>query len=277
MTVHTRRMGTPGGLPTLLAHCFLGHGGTWAPLVAALKTPIDALAFDMPGHGRSPMPDPPGDLHKTVSGLIGELAPQPSLVIGHSFGGASALRHAVERPEQVRGLVLIEPVFFAAARHTAEWQDYARQHGAINEALAAGQNEPAARMFYAFNDSSRDWDALPQPARDQMAAQIALLPATEPGVVHDTGGLLAPGRLEALDCPVLLLAGKRSPPMFRAVVAALAAILPRARVELVQGAGHMLPMTHAGEAAARIDGWLLEQGLAPGNDSETAKQKPRVG
>jgi lipase len=39
---------------------------------------------------------------------------QPVDVIGHSFGGTVALRLAVERPDLVRSLVLIEPVFVAA-------------------------------------------------------------------------------------------------------------------------------------------------------------------
>lgn len=273
--IHRIELGQPDGLPAVLAHCFLGHSGTWARLVDALAQPLAAQAFDLPGHGRSPMPAAPGDLHAEVSALIGGMVAQPSLLVGHSFGGASALRFALRHPQRVLGLVLIEPVMFAAARAEPEFAAYQRQSAPMDAALQRGDFDAAARAFYAFNDSSRDWDQLPAAARALMTAQVALLPSTVAGVMEDSGGLLAPGLIEGFAPPVLLIAGAQSPAIFRAVVRVLADRLPNAEAVTLADAGHMAPMTHAPQVAAILDDWIARKVLGPA--ARAPNKEPRVG
>lgn len=259
--IHSRPFGAPGGVPTLMAHCFLGHSGGWAQLAEAITPPLEAVAFDMPGHGRSPMPDTVGDLHAVVTDLIDGMVTQPTLLIGHSFGGASLLRFALRNPERVLGLVLFEPVFVAAALADPTYtpqdsdSDYA-------DLARSGQLEDAAREFFTFNDPTRDWMALPAAARQMMTAQMRLLPATEPGVVEDSGNLLAPGLMEGFAPPVLLIGGDRSPPMFPAIIRALAKRLPTVERVVIEDAGHMVPMTHARQSAGQISRWMRATGLA---------------
>lgn len=251
-----RRFGAPGERPALLAHCYLGHSGGWSPLMGALQTGLDALAIDMPGHGRTPMPAEVGDFQAEVAAAVLPLIASPSLLIGHSFGATVALRLALERPDLVTGLVLIEPVFFAAAAASPEYAPYVETERPLHAAIAAGRFMEAAELFMTGNGDGDRWVMLPDQARAAMAGQMRLVGASIPGVFHDSGRQLAPGRLEGLDLPVLLLAGARSPAMFRAVPSALAARLPRAEVHQVPGAGHMLPITHPAETAALIDAWL---------------------
>lgn len=234
----------------------------------ALARPLDALAFDMPGHGRSPpLPAPPDDLHAAVAALVPSLQTQlapdgrPALLIGHSFGGAAVLRHALDHPASVAGLVLIEPVFFAAARHSPEYDSWLAQDAPIHDAVARGDLAGAARLFLHQNGDGTPWEALPPPMRAAVTAQMAMLPASGPGLVQDSGGLLTPGRLEGFAPPVLLLAGGDSAPIFRAVTRALARRLPRARHRVLPGAGHMLPITHARQVAELIDTWRQDCGL----------------
>jgi pimeloyl-ACP methyl ester carboxylesterase len=77
-----------------------------------------------------------------------------------------------------------------------------------------------------------------------MAERIALVPRQAPGIADDVTGLLAPGALEALAMPVLLIEGAASPPVAHEIASALAARLPDARRMTVPGAGHMAPVTH---------------------------------
>ena len=74
----------------------------------------------------------------------------------------------------------------------------------------------------------------------------------DPVLEQDRERLLAPGRLEALDLPVLLLEGAQSPPIVAAIQSVLAARLPRAKRAIVPGAAHMLPITHPREVAELI-------------------------
>tara|TARA_R110002124_G_scaffold106467_2_gene258234 strand:+ start:10917 stop:11717 length:801 start_codon:yes stop_codon:yes gene_type:complete len=260
--IHTDRIGTPGGVPSVLAHCFLGHSGAWAPMVNAMSPALDATVFDMPGHGRSRMPAHPGDFHALVSGLITDLVVGPSLLIGHSFGGASMLRHALHHPHTVTGLVLIEPVFFAAAQGTPEFAQNEIDEGAVHEALRRGDTELAARKFLALNEGSPDWARLPAQARALMARQITLITAMNAGILQDSGGLLAPGLMEGFDVPVLLILGGRTSAIFHATARALAARLPRSEIRVIDEAGHMAPISHPDQTARCIGHWIARTGQA---------------
>lgn len=273
--MHSRRFGSPTGRPALLAHCFLGHGGTWKPLVEALAEPLDALCVDLPGHGRSPMPGDPGDFHALAAGAIAPLIERPSLLIGHSFGAATLLRVALYHPERVTGLVLIEPVFFGAAEGAPEYAPYRRTEAPMHAAVAAGDLAGAARRFLALNPGSADFDRLPAPVQQAMAAQMRLVAATRAGLYDDSGGLLAPGVMAGFRPPVLILLGAETTPIFHATLRGLAARLPDVTASVIAGAGHMLPLTHPRETAAAINGWMRCRGPALGLAEAT--ENPRAG
>jgi len=136
-------------------HCSLAHGGAWT----AVGDRLDGVALaapDLPGHGRSPDWDGRGDYHDRATGevaaLMDEIGPGVALdLIGHSFGATVALRLALERPDRVRSLVLIEPVLFAAARDGAPavLADHLARAAPFRAALAGGDAAAAARLFHA--------------------------------------------------------------------------------------------------------------------------------
>ncbi|MFC0437066.1 alpha/beta fold hydrolase [Kutzneria buriramensis] len=71
------------------------------------------LVPDMPGYGRSSkeldQTDPFGDLAIFVRGLLDALDVEKAHVVGNSYGGAAALRLALDRPDRVDKLVLMGP------------------------------------------------------------------------------------------------------------------------------------------------------------------------
>jgi pimeloyl-ACP methyl ester carboxylesterase len=83
------------------------------PLAAKLA-PAHDVFFDLPGHGRS-APWAGTDYHSDATAVAAALLHGPTHIIGHSFGATVALRLAVERPDLVSRVTLIEPVMFAAA------------------------------------------------------------------------------------------------------------------------------------------------------------------
>ena len=294
--IHTARLGDRGGFPTVLAHCFLGHSGGWTRLFDHLQTPLDAVAFDLPGHGRSdPWQGPPdeggegaGDLHSQATAILASLVERPSLLIGHSFGGTLALRYALENPGMVRAMVLIEPVLFGAARGTPEFERNMAAERPLHAAFARGDLAEAARIFFALNGDEAGWAAMPEAARDRMIAQMPMIGVGVPAIVEDNAGLLTPGRMEALKVPALVLAGASSPPISPAVARAVACRLGHAQFQRVDGAGHMAPITHPGTTAALIDTWLATIGLNARNlnasgpnagspNAGSPNAKPRVG
>lgn len=67
-----------------------------------------------------------------------------------------------------------------------------------------------------------------------------------PPLSQDSANILRDGGLEAIDAPVMLISGENSPPVIHAIADALAGRLPDVGRATVPGAGHMLPLTHAG-------------------------------
>ncbi|MHA6344710.1 alpha/beta fold hydrolase [Roseivivax sp. CAU 1761] len=251
--IHWRRYGD-GPDPALFLHCALAHGGLWRGVAERLGDRLAVAAPDMPGHGRS-APWDGGDLHDQVTALAASALRPGDHLVGHSFGGTVALRLALGAGPRPASLTLVEPVLFAAAR-AAEPEVFDAQEAAFRpvwEAAAAGDLERAARDFTAlWGDPGAPWEALDAARRQALAAGMPTVAATRDVLHADAKGLLAPGGLERLDLPVLLIRGADSPPVVAAIHRALLARLPAAREVVVPGAGHMVPLTHAGAVAAAI-------------------------
>lgn len=212
MTLHVRRFGR--GREVLALHCSLGHGGAWSGVAAHLPG-VMVVAPDLPGHGRSPDWDGRSDLHSLTTRECMSLLPaRPVDLLGHSFGATVALRMALERPEAVRTLTLIEPVLFAAARAAGDpaWQQNREALHPFAEAILAGDREGAAAAFQAAWGAGIPFAALPAAQRDYLMDRIHLIPAPHATIEEDAAGMLAFGRLEGLGVPVLLVEGAARPP-----------------------------------------------------------------
>ncbi|MFN3937302.1 MAG: alpha/beta fold hydrolase [Gemmobacter sp.] len=249
--VHWRTIGH-GPRPVLALHCSLAHGGAWGPLGTALADAVTLTAPDLPAHGRSGDWDRRTPMHRLATDVAGAMAQQvcggaPVDVIGHSFGGTVALRLALERPELVRSLVLVEPVFFAAARlaGSAAFTEFAALQAPFSQALAEGDTDGAARWFHRMWGMGEELEVLPEPQRRYIIDRIHVIPSVNDVLFDDRPGLLTPGRLEGLPIPVLLIEGQQSPPVIAAIMAALHTRLPQSRRLAVPGATHMVPITHA--------------------------------
>ncbi|KNG92595.1 alpha/beta fold hydrolase [Pseudaestuariivita atlantica] len=257
MQLHWQRLGDAPRV-AVAVHCSLAHGRSWSAVAQMMGGRLAVEACDMPGHGRSPgWSDAEGEIQgltarAVIDRIEGLGGPVP--LIGHSFGGTVALRVALDRPDLVSHLVLLEPVMFAAAFGVVPGarERYEATFAPFAAAIAAGDRMEATRVFTTLWGGGVPWEALPQAQREAMAARIHLVVAGNPGIVEDVGGILAPGRLEALDLPVLLMDGAASPPVIDDIQRALHARLPRARRLTVPGAGHMLPLTHARAVADGI-------------------------
>ena len=138
---------------------------------------------------------------------------KPVDVIGHSFGGTVALRLAAERPDLVRSLVLVEPVFFSVAMADRPDLKVGQEPGMIRyrAALADGDREAAAAAFTSLWGDGRGWERLPETQRAAMAARIHLIEAGHPAIYGDCAGMLSGGKLEQIASPVLLIRGGDSP------------------------------------------------------------------
>ncbi len=256
-SVHYAVMGT-GPRPALALHCSLSHGGSWRGVAERLARRVTLTAFDLPGHGQSGDWDGQSEIQGLSALIAAGLLAGPADILGHSFGATVALRLAVERPDLVRSLTLIEPVFFAVAfaddpawraRLTAQMAGYAA-------AMAAGDLRGAAREFTGVWGGGTAWADLPDTQKARMAARMPLVQAGEAALERDCAGLLQEGGVTAITAPALLLAGSQSPAIIGAINDGLAARLADVDRSVIGGAGHMAPVNHPVQVSDEIARFL---------------------
>lgn len=251
-----------GPRAALMIHCSLAHSGIWRGLVQQLSGALTMTAFDLPGHGRSgPWPangDDKQDIQDLTTRIAETFCDQPQVLIGHSFGATVALRLALERPECVTSLVLIEPVLFALAIRDAPeiWAEHETQRIQRSKLNDEGDPFVAAREFSALWGGGTPWERLPAAQREAMAARMPLIDAAHGALHDDPAGLLDAGALENLNKPVLLIEGSESPPVIGAIHEGLAARLPKVQRAVIAGAAHMAPLTHSNQVALEVLAFL---------------------
>jgi|SRR5579875_148332 len=235
--------------PTLLLlHGFTHTGASWAQVVGALGESYRALTPDIRGHG-SAADRQPVSLEAVLADLA-ELAPeQPITLVGYSMGGRIALHCALAMPERVRRLVLI-----GASPGLADPGERAARRRA-DERLA---RELEASTIEAF---ARRWASTPVlaglPPEALERAHADRLRNTPAGLARalrglGTGALPALwGRLGELSMPVTLVVGERDR-KFRAIAERMAPAIPRARLEVVAGAGHAVHLEAPRRLAALL-------------------------
>jgi pimeloyl-ACP methyl ester carboxylesterase len=254
---HWMRFGT-GPRPALLLHCSLAHCSVWQGLARELAADFQMTAFDLPGHGRSADWDGISDYQSLSTQIAGNFITDPIDVIGHSFGATVALRLAVEQPEKVRSLILIEPVVFAVAGQDVPARLVVAQpyRNALQAALDKGDYLAATRALVEVWGDGTQWEALPETQQHAMAQRIHIVAATEDALYNEASGMLVSGALERLEQPVLLLNGAQSEAVIPIINAGLVARLKRAKNVRIEGASHMLPMTHPALCGAEIKTFL---------------------
>lgn len=118
------------GDPVLLIHGWACDGNDWAWLVADLEPDHRVIAIDNRGHGRSSQLAPyhPRTFAADAAEVIEQLDLGSPLVVAHSMGTIIASTLAVERPELISAMVLIDPVYGAVEAELAPALQYVRQN-----------------------------------------------------------------------------------------------------------------------------------------------------
>lgn len=250
------------GTPVVLLHSSGASGGQWRVLADVLSRRWRAIAPDLCGYGGSSAWFGSGAFtlgHEAqrLQRLLGDLD-EPVHLIGHSYGGAVALHLARMRGLPLRSLTLIEPVAFHLLRgrsgpDAAALAEITRLAGAVQRALVRGDLDGGYGRFVDYWSGRGTWEQLPAARRAELAPQLAKVALDFEAALNEPG---SPDELRTLALPTLLIRGARSVLPTQAICNRLAATLPDVRSEVIDGAGHMAPLTHREVVNRHIAGWL---------------------
>jgi pimeloyl-ACP methyl ester carboxylesterase len=256
---------TGAGDPVVLLHSHGLSGGQWRKLTPDLVAHgFRVLAVDFTGQGRSePWPEPEpfsftidvervGDIIRTV---------QPAHLVGHSYGGLVALHVARALPGSLRTLTLFDPVAFHVL-DADEDRDARAMLAALDLSWKPGpdQRDRWLRTFVDFWGGVGAWSMLREDVRDEFRRVAWVIREGVRTLAADQAPLAA---FSGLRVPSLLMTGERSPLPARRVIERLAKAMPNARREVIPGAGHLGPVTHAGDVNSRIIAGLTTRRLQP--------------
>ena len=221
----------------LLLHSALGGGRLWDAQVPVLRERgYDVLAPDLPGFGEEPMPHEEFSFVDIVTGLL------PAILVGNSLGGGIALRTALLHPDRVPKLVLVD-VGLPDWEWSAELRDYwAREE----ELVDAGDLDGATQLNLDFWVAPEHHETV----RPEQRRALELQTAHEPPPLRWPE--LPP--LSELTVPTLVVVGDRDKFDFRGIGAKIVTEAPNARLEVVEGAGHLAAL----ERPAQFNRLLLE-------------------
>ena len=250
------------GPAVVCLHSSASSSGQWRSLMQRLADRFRVIAADLYGAGKTtPWPQArPMRLDDELALLqpVFDAAGERFHLVGHSFGGAVALKAALAEPGRLLSLVLYEPVLFSAlvadAPHSAPAREIVAVRDDTTQLVDAGQPVAAAQRFIDYWMGDGAWSATPPARQPALAAAMGAVIPEWHAAFNEPTPLQA---FAAIDVPTLLLTGARSTASARAVVQLLTPVLPNLQVKQIEGVGHMAPLTHPERINPLIERFLV--------------------
>ncbi|MBB2910724.1 pimeloyl-ACP methyl ester carboxylesterase [Streptosporangium becharense] len=227
----------------LLVHGWGGHARAWEPVTAALPPRFRVIGVDLRGHGGSSAPPDgyrPADLAGDLVALMERLGVAAAIPVGHSMGAQVVTALAVEHPDRVAALVVVDPAYGADDREELLFS---------GRRAALRADGPAAAV--------RQLGTLPGPIRDQLLATPGhVLTQCYEGLYLTPGAFgtrrAAERYLARRSRPVLCLRSRPEPAAWEASVPAP----PGSRVVTWPDTGHFLHLERPHAFAELLVSWL---------------------
>ena len=228
------------GEPLIFLHAGVADRRMWAAQQQHLHTHHRTLAYDRRGFGATRAVAEPFNAITDLLNVMDDAGIERAVLIGCSMGGMLAAQAAFLQPSRVRALVLIASatgVEQPAPQHSTIVQT---RLAAIAAAEATG-DVPAVNALQA-----QLWLDGPEQARVRVqgpARKLFLdmngiaLAAGDVGVAERGPSLI--GKLQALELPVLLLAGEFDFPGINRAMADMAKVLPHSELHTLEGCAHL--------------------------------------
>jgi len=251
------RAGAPSyGEPVLFVHGLFFSAAHWRPQMDALEGEYEVVAIDLRGQHRSEAPEDQAGYGlwnqvEDVLGIINGLGIAPVHYVGLSMGGMIGMRLALTRPDVLRSLTLMD----TTAR--AEDPDRVDVSNTTRSLALSGELE---RILAVIPQSFLGEEFIAQHP-DQVETWIdSLRKGNVEGFMRALGGVIqrddVTDRLGEIKLPTLVIHGGNDVLIELFKGEELAAKIPGARLEVIEGAGHQSNVDHPAEVARLIKDFL---------------------
>ena len=178
-------------------------------------------------------------------------------LVGHSYGGAVAVKAALSGRLDVRSLTVYEPSLFALHPDPAASPKLVGRE--ITRLFDSGEIEASARLYVDYWTSMGEFDRMPDAKRARMVERMGSVVNCFAALLDDDA---RPADLRRLGMPCLVMAGRRSPEPSQDLCEIAAGSMPFARLHHFDGLGHMGPVTDAPAVNAVIEEFLRDIAIA---------------
>ena len=227
---------TGAGSNVLLLHGVGLCADAWGAQIDALARHFHVTAPDMPGHGQSALhrsdlliEDYVDNSAEVLNALDGRVC-----IIGHSMGAMLALELAARFPAKVCGVAALNAVF---ERNPAAAEAVQARAASLDGTTKADPSTTLDRWFGQAQSPERKACHGWLTSIDPEAYKLAYT-----AFAHSQ----SPNRalLRTLQCPALFMTGALEPNSTPAMSFAMAQHTANSQTLVVEGAAHMMPMTH---------------------------------
>ncbi|MCE9579698.1 MAG: alpha/beta fold hydrolase [Deltaproteobacteria bacterium] len=248
----------PGqGTPVVAIHGFGGDKETWLLWAPWLARRRPLLLIDLPGHGGSRAIDDRGAGAKAqaqaVLAVMDACGLERAVICGNSMGGGIAQRLARTWPERIVGLVLV-----ASVAHDFAESELTRELAAGRNMLMPGSGELEQFVKRMVEKPPRVPKAIQRyvaSERVRLQPRLAELWAAWTAVSGDDA---VPHDPEAIGQPALVIHGDRDRVIALETAQRLAARMPAARLEVLQGIGHVPQLEEPRRVARLVEAFLAQ-------------------
>jgi len=232
------------GTPVVLLHSSLSSARQWQPLVKLLEPYFLVINIDILGYGNADKVTDPQTYNfdveiSRIENIIATVAlNQPFHLVGHSCGGAIALKLAVQQPDNILSLSLYEPVAFHLLELGSEARILADDFA---DKVAIDDMYQAAEVFTNFWNKEGFFRSLPRKMQELMARDMPKVSLDFKGLTTEKYTLKD---IRLIKCRTLMMTGDYSPELSKF----LAGKVESAFVNISHQnfpAGHMGPVSHS--------------------------------
>ncbi len=214
------------------------------------------------GSTHTPAPVSIGDHAADAAALLDHLGIRRAHIAGHSSGAAVAAQLALDQPETVHSLILMELSLLSVP----SGESFLTQAGPAFEAYESGDHARALAMFMT-GVSGLDWTTCRALLEDRVPGAVAQavedadtffgveLPAL-------TEWEFGPDQAAAIGRPVLSVLGSRTQPLWVDVAGFLRSWLPQVEELTVEGVGHLLHVQRPEPVARGMAQFLQRNAIA---------------